>query len=62
MNLLFYILAPIVVLVGLLYCFVLVYKLDQRINKKKFDKLRKRGIKWVRKYGVERFHQCVDMD
>ena len=46
MNLLFYILAPVVVLVGLLYCFVLVYKLDQRINKKKFDKLRKRGIKW----------------
>ena len=46
MNLLFYILAPIVVLVALLYCFVLIYKLDQRINKKKFDKLRERGIKW----------------
>ena len=45
MNLLFYILAFIVVLVGLLYCFVLVYKLDQRINKKKFDKLRERGLK-----------------
>ena len=40
MNLLFYILAPVVLLVALLYCFVLVYKLDQIVNKK-----RERGIK-----------------